>query len=146
MGACIGAVVGLVAITPAAGFVTIPHSLIIGIVAAVISNLLVIWRTKKGIDDTLDVFPCHGVGGMVGMLLTSVFAHNSVNSAVTTNGLFFGETSLFTAHLIALIGASAFAFFGALLLLKITDMLAPLRVSEKEEVLGLDVSQHDEEL
>lgn len=146
MGACIGAVVGLVAITPAAGFVTIPHSLVIGIVAAVISNLLVIWRTKKGIDDTLDVFPCHGVGGMVGMLLTSVFAHSSVNSAVTTNGLFFGETGLFTAHLIALVGASAFAFFGALLLLKITDMLAPLRVSEKDEILGLDVSQHDEEL
>ncbi|RRN76260.1 ammonium transporter, partial [Pseudoxanthomonas sp. SGD-10] len=146
MGACIGAVVGLVAITPAAGFVTIPHSLIIGIVAAVISNLVVIWRTKKGIDDTLDVFPCHGVGGMVGMVLTGVFAHSSVNSVVTSNGLFFGETTLFTAHMIALVGASAFAFFGALLLLKITDLIAPLRVSENDELIGLDKSQHDEEL
>ncbi len=146
MGACIGAVVGLVAITPAAGFVTIPHSLVIGVVAALISNMVVVWRTKKGIDDTLDVFPCHGVGGMVGMLLTAVFAHNSVNSAVTDNGLFFGETSLFVAHLIALVGASAFAFFGSLLLLKITDMIAPLRVSEQEEIIGLDASQHDEEL
>ncbi len=146
MGSCIGAVVGLVAITPAAGFVTIPHSLIIGVVAAVISNLVVIWRTKKGIDDTLDVFPCHGVGGMVGMVLTGVFAHSSVNSAVTTNGLFFGETGLFTAHLIALVGASAFAFFGALLLLKITDLITPLRVNDQEEVMGLDMSQHDEEL
>ncbi|NGM63469.1 ammonium transporter [Sphingobacterium sp. SGG-5] len=146
MGACIGAVVGLVAITPAAGFVTIPHSLVIGVVAAVISNLVVIWRTKKGIDDTLDVFPCHGVGGMVGMLLTAVFAHSSVNSAVTTNGLFFGETGLFTAHLIALVGASAFAFFGSLLLLKITDLITPLRVTEQEELVGLDMSQHDEEL
>ena len=146
MGACIGAVVGLVAITPAAGFVSIPHSLIIGIVTAVISNLVVIWRTKKGIDDTLDVFPCHGVGGMVGMVLTSVFAHSNINGVVTINGLFFGETGLFTAHLIALIGASAFAFLGSLLLLKVTDLIAPLRVSEEEEELGLDASQHDEEL
>jgi len=146
MGSCIGAVVGLVAITPGAGFVTIPHSLIIGVVAAVISNLVVIWRTKKGIDDTLDVFPCHGVGGMVGMVLTGVFAHSSVNSVVTTNGLFFGETGLFTAHIIALVGASAFAFFGALLLLKITDLITPLRVNDDEEVMGLDMSQHDEEL
>jgi len=146
MGACIGAVVGLVAITPAAGFVTIPHSLVIGIVAALVSNLVVIWRTKTGIDDTLDVFPCHGVGGMVGMLLTSVFAHSNINSAVTTNGLFFGETGLFVAHLIALLGASAFAFFGSLALLKITDLLSPLRVSTEAETIGLDLSQHDEEL
>ena len=146
MGACIGAVVGLVAITPAAGFVTIPHSLFIGLIAAVISNLVVIWRSKTNIDDTLDVFPCHGVGGMVGMMLTAVFAHSNVNEAVTTNGLFFGETGLFTAHLIGLVGASAFAFFGALLLLKLTDMITPLRVHEQAEIMGLDRSQHNEEL
>src|ERR1700743_1799077 len=100
MGACIGAVVGLVAITPAAGFVTIPSSLIIGIVAAVVSNLVVAWRTRTSIDDTLDVFPCHGVGGMVGMLLTGVFAHQNVNAGNTTgNGLFYGETHLFIVHL-----------------------------------------------
>lgn len=146
MGACIGAVVGLVAITPAAGFVTIPHSLIIGVTAAVISNLVVVWRAKRGIDDTLDVFPCHGVGGMVGMLLTAVFAHSSVNPAVTTNGLFFGETELFTAHLIGLVGASVFSFFGSLLLLKVTDLITPLRVSEQQELVGLDASQHNEAL
>ncbi|RYE05310.1 MAG: ammonium transporter, partial [Sphingobacteriales bacterium] len=67
MGTCIGAVVGLVAITPAAGFVSVPHSLAIGIISAVVSNLVVEWRTRTSIDDTLDVFPCHGVGGMVGM-------------------------------------------------------------------------------
>ena len=66
MGACIGAVVGLVAITPAAGFVSIPHSIVIGLVAALVSNLVVFLRSKTSIDDTLDVFPCHGVGGMVG--------------------------------------------------------------------------------
>jgi Amt family ammonium transporter len=147
MNACIGAVVGLVAITPAAGFVTIAHSLIIGIVAAVVSNLVVMWRSRTSIDDTLDVFPCHGVGGMVGMLLTGVFAHTNVNGANTTgNGLFYGETHLFLIHLIALAAVSVFAFFGSLLLLKVTDMISPLRVSAEDELIGLDVSQHGEEL
>ncbi len=147
IGACIGAVVGLVAITPAAGYVTVPHSLIIGIVAAVVSNLVVIWRSRTSIDDTLDVFPCHGVGGMVGMLLTGVFATQNVNSANTTgNGLFFGDTKLFIIQLVALVGVSVFAFAGAFLLLKVTDLISPLRVSEKDEELGLDMSQHDEEL
>ncbi|GAA4929743.1 ammonium transporter [Mucilaginibacter defluvii] len=147
VGACIGAVVGLVAVTPAAGFVTIPHSLIIGIVAAVVSNLVVIWRSKTSIDDTLDVFPCHGVGGMVGMLLTGVFAHTNVNSANTTgNGLFYGDTKLFVTHLIALVGVSAFAFVGSFILLKVTDLISKLRVTPEEEAIGLDVSQHDEEL
>jgi Amt family ammonium transporter len=80
MGTCIGAVVGLVAITPAAGFITIPQSLIVGVISSVVSNLMVEWRTKTSIDDTLDVFPCHGVGGMMGMLLTGVFANSLVNS------------------------------------------------------------------
>ncbi|MDB5090683.1 MAG: ammonia channel protein [Mucilaginibacter sp.] len=147
MGACIGAVVGLVAITPAAGFVTIPHSLIVGIVAAVVSNLVVIWRSSTNIDDTLDVFPCHGVGGMVGMLMTGIFAHVNVNAGNTTgNGLYYGQTHLFYVHLIALVGVSAFAFFGSLLLLKITDMISKLRVSPEEELIGLDLTQHDEEL
>lgn len=147
MGGCIGAVVGLVAITPAAGFVTIPNSLAIGIVAAVVSNLVVIWRSRTSIDDTLDVFPCHGVGGMVGMLLTGVFAHQNVNAGNTTgNGLFYGETHLFTVHLVALVSVSVFAFFGSLLLLKITDLISPLRVSAEDEIAGLDVSQHGEEL
>jgi Amt family ammonium transporter len=147
MGTCIGAVVGLVAITPAAGYVTVPHSLAIGIISAVISNLVVEWRTRTTIDDTLDVFPCHGVGGMVGMLLTGVFANQHVNAANTTgNGLFFGETHLFLVQLLALVGVSIFAFFGSLLLLKITDMISPLRVSAEDEVVGLDISQHGEKL
>jgi Amt family ammonium transporter len=147
MGACIGAVVGLVAITPAAGFVTVPHSLIIGIVAAVVSNLVVLWRSRTKIDDTLDVFPCHGVGGMVGMLLTGVFANVNVNSGNTTgNGLYYGQTHLFFVHVLALVAVSAFAFFGAMILLKITDMISPLRVSAEDEIAGLDISQHGEEL
>jgi Amt family ammonium transporter len=147
MGTCIGAVVGLVAITPAAGFVTVPHSLAIGIISAVVSNLVVEWRTRTSIDDTLDVFPCHGVGGMVGMLLTGVFANQSVNPANTTgDGLFFGHTHLFLIQLLALVATSIFSFFGSMLLLKITDMISPLRVSKEEEELGLDISQHGEKL
>ena len=147
MGTCIGAVVGLVAITPAAGYVTVPHSLAIGIISAVVSNLVVEWRTRTSIDDTLDVFPCHGVGGMVGMLLTGVFANQNVNSANTTgDGLFFGHTHLFFVQCIALVAASVFSFFGSLLLLKITDMISPLRVTPEDELIGLDISQHGEKL
>ncbi len=147
MGACIGAVVGLVAITPAAGFVSVSHSIIIGVVAAIVSNLVVLWRTRTNIDDTLDVFPCHGVGGMVGMLMTGIFANQGVNSANTTgNGLYFGETKLFLVHLIALVAVSAFAFIGSYILLLITNAISPLRVSAEDEEIGLDMSQHDEEL
>lgn len=147
MGTCIGAVVGLVAITPAAGYVSVPHSLAIGIISAVVSNLVVEWRTRTSIDDTLDVFPCHGVGGMVGMLLTGVFANRNVNPANTTgDGLFFGHTHLFFVQCIALVAASVFSFFGSLLLLKITDMISPLRVSAEDEQIGLDISQHGEKL
>nr|WP_294795493.1 ammonium transporter [uncultured Mucilaginibacter sp.] len=145
VGACIGAVVGLVAVTPAAGFITVSSSLIVGIVAAVVSNLVVIWRSKTNIDDTLDVFPCHGVGGMVGMLMTGIFATKSVNS-LGAEGLFYGETALFVKHLIALVAVSAFAFIGSFILLKVTDLISPLRVTPEEELAGLDVSQHDEEL
>lgn len=147
MGTCIGAVVGLVAITPAAGYVSIPHSLDIGIISAIISNLVVEWRTRTTIDDTLDVFPCHGVGGMVGMVLTGVFASHDINPTITTgDGLFFGHTHLFFVQCIALVLVSIFSFFGSLLLLKITDMISPLRVSDEEERIGLDISQHGEKL
>ncbi|WP_157558236.1 ammonium transporter [Niabella aurantiaca] len=147
MGTSIGAVVGLVAITPAAGFVSLPHALVIGVVAAIISNLMIEWRTKTSIDDTLDVFPCHGVGGMVGMLLTGVFANKAINTANTTgNGLFFGETKLFNTHLLALAGVIVFVLAMSFILLKITDMITPLRASEDEELEGLDRSQHGESL
>ena len=147
MGTCIGAVVGLVAITPAAGYVTIPHSLAIGVIASLVSNLVVEWRTRTSIDDTLDVFPCHGVGGMVGMLLTGIFASKAINpEVVTVSGLIFGETRLFIVQTLALVCVSIFAFFGSWLLLKVTDMISPLRVSEDDERIGLDMSQHGEKL
>jgi Amt family ammonium transporter len=147
MGTCIGAVVGLVAITPAAGFISVAHSLTIGIISSIVSNMMVEWRSRTSIDDTLDVFPCHGVGGMVGFLLTAVFANQALNTANTTgNGLLFGETHLFVVHLITIIVVSVLVFGGTLLLLKITDLITPLRVSEEEESVGLDISQHGEKL
>jgi Amt family ammonium transporter len=147
MGACIGAVVGLVAITPAAGFVSIPHALAIGIIAAVISNLVVSKFPKGKIDDALDVFACHGVGGMVGMLLTGVFASKSVNSIVGDNqGLIFGDATLFLIQLKALVLVSIFAFCASYALFFIVNKITPLRVTEEKEELGLDISQHGEYL
>lgn len=146
LGFSIGVVVGLVAITPGAGFVTIPHAIVIGVVSSMISNYLAHYKTKTALDDTLDVFPCHGVGGMVGMLLTGVFATKGVNAAVVDEGLFFGSSKLFINHLIALVVVSVFVFVMSFIILKITDLILPMRVSEHDEKEGLDVSQHDESL
>ncbi|WP_332019562.1 ammonium transporter [Kaistella sp.] len=140
LGASIGAVVGLVAITPAAGFVTIAESLFIGFISAIVSNSMMHWKKLKKIDDTLDVFACHGVGGIMGMILTAIFAHGENAS------LLHGGWSVFGHHMMALVLVSAFTFFGALLLYKITDFIIPLRVSEESEHLGLDLSQHDESI
>ncbi len=146
IGFCIGAVVGLVAITPAAGFVTIPASLFIGTFAAMISNVVVHWKSKTSLEDTLDVFPCHGVGGAVGMVMTGLLATQAVNGANTTgNGLLIdGSTTLIGIHLVALVIVIAFSFFGSLLLLKITDLISPLRVTAEEKKVGSDLSQHGE--
>jgi ammonium transporter, Amt family len=136
LGACIGAVVGLVAITPAAGFVTVRESIAIGLVASVVSNLAVHLRTKSTLDDTLDVFPCHGVGGMVGMIATGIFARDV--------GLTSGQTKTFLYHLLALVIVAVFSFVGSLILYKLTDLIIPLRVTEAQEAEGLDLSQHGE--
>jgi Amt family ammonium transporter len=144
MGACIGTVVGLVAITPAAGFVSMPHAIFIGIFSSIVSNLVVGTFPKGKVDDALDVFACHGVGGMTGMLLTGVFASKAVNSAVTDQGLIFGETTLFVHQLTALILVSLFAFSASYFLFFIVNKITPLRVSEDKEELGLDISQHGE--
>ena len=140
MGACIGAVVGLVAITPAAGFISISESIFVGFISAVVSNLIMNWKKLKKIDDTLDVFACHGVGGIMGMILTAILAHGKNAS------LLHGGFSVFFHHMTALILVSLFTFFGAILLYKITDFIIPLRVSEDSEKMGLDLSQHGENL
>lgn len=138
LGACIGAIVGLVAITPAAGFVTLGQSIFIGFVAAIVSNFAIRLNKKSEIDDTLDVFPSHGVGGIVGMILTGVLAKDV--------GLIYGETTTFLNHMLALVIVGAFTFFGSYLLYKLTDMLLSMRVREDQEYRGLDASQHGENI
>ena len=147
LGFCIGAVVGLVAITPAAGFVTIPSSLFIGTIASIISNVVVHWKSKTSLEDTLDVFPCHGVGGLVGMVMTALLANTAVNGANTTgNGLLFGEFALFKVHMIALVIVVAFIFIGSFIILKITDLISPMTISSEEKKVGSDLAQHGENL
>jgi len=143
LGFCIGAVVGLVAITPGAGFVSIPSSIFIGTSAAVISNLVVVWKSKTSLDDTLDVFPCHGVGGIVGMLLTGVFATKTVNAA-GVDGLFYGNPEFFFTQLKGATIVIIFSFAMSFLIFKVINLIQPIRVSSEEEEEGLDSSQHNE--
>jgi Amt family ammonium transporter len=143
VGFCVGAVVGLVAITPAAGFVAIPQSVFIGVVAAIISNYAVHIKSKTIVDDTLDVFPCHGIGGMVGMVMTGIFATKAVNSA-GADGLALGNVTFFITQLKALACAVGYSFIVSYLIFKFINFIVPLRVSKEEEEEGLDASQHNE--
>lgn len=140
LGACVGAVVGLVAITPAAGYVSIPESMFFGFTSAIVSNLVLNAAFMKKIDDTLDVFACHGVGGIMGMILTAIFAHGENAS------LLHGGWSVFAHHMMALVLVSVFTFAGALVLFKLTNLIIPLRVSAESEDKGLDLSQHGESI
>ena len=143
LGFCIGAVVGLVAITPSAGFVAVPQSIFIGFITAIISNLAVYYKSKSKLDDTLDVFPCHGVGGMVGMIMTGIFATKSVNGA-GADGLLYGNTEFFMTQLKALLIVVGYSFIVSLGIFKVISLMLPLRVSQEEEEIGLDTTQHDE--
>ena len=136
IGACIGAIVGLVAITPAAGFVTLGESVFIGFVSAIISNISISLFNKTKIDDTLDVFPSHGVGGIAGMILTAIFANDV--------GLISGNTSVFSAHLITILIVVVFTILMSYFLFKIVDLIIPMRVRQDQEERGLDASQHGE--
>lgn len=143
IGACVGAVVGLVAITPACGFVNVGESIAIGAIAAACSNIAVHFKNKSTLDDTLDVFPCHGVGGMVGMIMTGIFAAD-YGTGITDWGLAYGQYKTFTHHMIGLVGIAAFAFVGSYALYYITNLIEPMRVTKEEEELGLDITQHGE--
>jgi ammonium transporter, Amt family len=145
LGFCIGAVVGLVAITPAAGYVGIPQSIIIGVVGALISNIAVGIKQKSKLDDTLDVFPCHGIGGMVGMLMTGVFAHTLAHGIPGgPQGLFYGNPEFFFIQFKAMAIVVAYSFTVSFIIFKFINFILPLRVTSEEEELGLDESQHNE--
>ncbi|MCL5292604.1 MAG: ammonium transporter [Actinobacteria bacterium] len=143
LGAATGAVAGLVAITPAAGFVGPLGAAVIGLLAGAICYFAVGLKYRFGYDDSLDVVGCHLVGGIVGSLATGIFASKVINPA-GANGLLFGNPSLFLIQFIAVAVTMGFGFIVTLALLKVTDVLVGLRVSEEEEETGLDLSQHSE--
>lgn len=143
VGISVGAVCGLVAITPAAGYVATTPAILIGLVVGVISNFVANWRTSRNIfDDSLDVFACHGAGSMWGVIATGIFASAAINGV---NGALFGNPHLLGVEAFAIIVVTAFAFFGSVFLLKIINSITPIRVSAEDEELGLDESQHGEE-
>jgi Amt family ammonium transporter len=143
LGAVSGAVAGLVAITPAAGFVGPLSAIVIGAVAGSLCNYAVRIKPRFGYDDALDVVGVHGVGGIWGALATGLFASVAINPA-GANGLFFGNPVQFLVQVVAVIASGAFAFGGSLVLLKLTDSLVGLRVDPEAEQTGLDLSEHDE--
>lgn len=143
LGAATGAVVGLVAITPAAGFVQPIAGIPIGIVAAVISYYVMILRSKRNVDESLDVWACHGMGGTWGALATGIFATAAVNSA-GVDGLIYGNALLLGKQAAAVAAVWVFAFAGTWVIAKGLKAAVGLRVREEEEVVGLDISQHGE--
>ncbi|MDF2987126.1 MAG: ammonium transporter [Eubacterium sp.] len=146
LGAATGAVVGLVAITPGAGFVPIWASLIIGaLVSPICYYAMSVIKPKLGYDDALDAFGCHGIGGIWGGIATGLFASSKVNSALTDNGLVFGETKLIVAQILAILITIAFAVVGTTIIMFVLKaIMKDLRVTSREESEGLDVAQHGE--
>ena len=138
MGAAVGCVVGLVAITPSAGYVTVGESIFISFVITIICNSAVYWRSQSRIDDALDVFPTHGTGGIFGTVLTGIFIHEGLVSG-TTEGFI-----VFLYHLLAVVMVIVYTFVMSYLGYWLIDLCIPMRVSEYSERVGLDYSQHDE--
>jgi len=143
LGVATGAVAGLVAITPAAGFVNPIAGIPIGAIAALICYYCMVLRAKQGIDESLDVWAVHGMGGMWGALATGIFASVAVNSA-GADGLLLGNAMQLAKQLVGVIGVGAFAFAATWVLGKAVDATIGLGVKETEEIIGLDISQHGE--
>ncbi len=143
LGIVTGAVVGLVAITPAAGFVTPLAAIVIGGLAAPISYYAIKFRQSRNLDESLDVWACHGMGGMWGALATGLFATKAVNDA-GANGLFYGNPSQFLVQAIAVGVVIVFAFGVTFVVARVLDTIIGLRVTENEEEVGLDISEHGE--
>ena len=145
VGASTGLVVGLVAITPGAGFVPIWSSYIIGALVSPICYFTMNFiKHKLKIDDALDAFGCHGIGGVWGGIATGLFAKTSINSVARWDGLVFGNVHLFVAQVLSIIITAAVAVVGTLICIGIIRIFTPLRVDQKEEAPGLDISQHGE--
>jgi Amt family ammonium transporter len=143
LGAATGGVVGLVAITPASGFVTPLAAIVIGAVGAAISYYAMLFRSRQNVDDSLDVWACHGLGGTWGAIATGIFATVAVNSA-GANGLLYGNPGQFVTQIIAVGVTWVYAFVMTVILAKVIDATIGLRVRDEEESVGLDISQHAE--
>lgn len=145
LGTASGAVSGLVAITPAAGFVGPLSAAVIGLVAGVVCAMAVTWRARRGIDDALDAFGVHGIGGTLGAIMTGLFASAYLNSAVEAEGLLRGGGfTLLNAQLIACAATIAYTLIVSYVILKAIDLTIGLRVTTEEEQMGLDLTQHGE--
>lgn len=145
IGACTGAVLGLVAITPGAGFVPLWSAIIIGIVVSPICYFMMsVVKKHFGYDDALDAFGCHGVGGIWGGIATGIFAQKSINGVARWDGLIYGDYRLFLAQVISIVATIAVAIVGTLICASIVKLFTPLRVTEHDERMGLDESQHGE--
>ena len=144
VGISVGAVCGLVAITPASGYVGPMSSIIIGLVAGVLCNYVASWRARTTLDDSLDVFACHGAGGIWGTIATGLFASTLINPG-GRNGLFFGNPGQLAIQAFACVVVAGFAFGGSYILLRIINIFTPIRVSPAEEDAGLDMSGFGEE-
>jgi len=143
LGAASGAVAGLVAITPASGFVSPMDALLIGALVSPICFGAIQLKGKLGYDDTLDAFGVHGVGGTWGALATGLFANTAINPA-GANGLFYGNPKLLGIQLIAIAATAAFSMIGTFILIKLVDAVMGIRVPDHEEAIGLDLTQHGE--
>jgi Amt family ammonium transporter len=146
VGATIGLVVGLVTITPAAGYVSIQSAIIMCVISGIFCNIFThIIKTRTKLDDALDVFACHGMGGILGAIMTGLFAETAINPAVTVQGLFIsGEVGLLFANIKAVIAVCAYTAVVTYALIKLVNLITPIRISEEHEVRGLDDVIHGE--
>jgi ammonium transporter, Amt family len=142
VGMAVGAVCGLAAVTPAAGYVGPSASIVIGLVAGIFSNYVANWRARTTLDDSLDVFACHGAGGMWGAIATGLFASAAINGK---NGLFYGDPHQALVQVVGVAVVASFAFVGTYVLLRLINLFSPLRVGPAEENAGLDISEFGEE-
>lgn len=140
-----GAVVGLVAITPACGFVGIPSAIVIGTVASIVAYYCIQWRRKMNIDESLDVWACHGMAGTWGAIATGIFASKAINPA-GDDGLLYGNVDLFWVQVLSVLVAWVFAFVATYVIALAIDKTRGLAVGSREEEVGLDISQHGEEI
>ncbi len=143
VGMAVGAVCGLAAVTPASGFVSPSAAIVIGLVAGVFCNRVANWRARTRLDDSLDVFACHGAGGMWGTLATGLFATVAVNSG-GVNGLFYGDPHQALVQLVGIAVVASFAFVGSYVLLRVINVFSPLRAGPAEEAAGLDIAEFGE--